>query len=60
MPVLQTKRYRFWLTLLHFGPEVVLDIFLFPPNWANLLPMGLASCPYNLVMIAAAAPEIWG
>ncbi len=60
MTVLLTKRYRFWVTLLPFGPEVVLDIFLFRPNWNSLLPRGLALCPYNLVMIAAAVPEIWG
>ncbi len=58
--VLQTRANRFWLELWPTGPEVVLDIFLFRPNCTNLLPMGLASSPHNLVMIAAAAPEIWG
>ncbi len=60
MTVLQTKRYRFELTVLHLGPEVVLDICLFRPNLNSLLPSGLTLCPYNLVMIAAAASEIWG
>ena len=60
MPILQAKRYRFWLTVLHFGPEVVLDILLFRPNWNSLLRGVLALGPYNLVMIASAIPEIWG
>jgi hypothetical protein len=58
--VLQTNANRFWLILMHFGPEVVLDIFIFRPNSSLLLHRGLALTPYNLVMIAAANSEIWG
>ena len=58
--VLQASANRFWLTLMHFGPEIVLDVFLFRPGSRLLLPRGLALTPYNLVMIAAAVPEIWG
>ncbi len=58
--VLQTNANRFWLILLHFGPEVVLDIFIFRPNSSLLLHWGLALTPYNLVMIAAANSEIFG
>ncbi len=60
MPVLQTKRYRFWLELWPIRPEVVLDIFVFRPNWEIMPPRGLSLSPHNLVIIAAAAPEIWG
>ena len=60
IPVLQTKLSRFGLTVLHIGPEVVLDISRFRPNWAYLPPRGPSLSPRNLVMIAATEPEIWG
>jgi len=60
MPVLQTKRYRFWLELWPTGPEVVLDIFLYRSTWAILPPRGLTLSPRNSVRIPAAVPELWG
>jgi len=60
MPVLQTRASRFWLDLWPTGPEVVLNIFLFRRNWGILPPRGRSLSVRNLVMIAAAEPEIWG
>ncbi len=60
MPVLQNRAIRFWVDLWPTGPEVVLDIFLFRPNWGILPPRVRSLSVRNLVMIAAAEPEIWG
>mgnify|MGYP003513216107 CR=1 FL=1 len=43
-----------------FSTKSSLRYFLFRPNCNRLHPLGLALSPYNLVIIAAAIPEIWG